>query len=104
MAGTVALAAGLGTAAAWGRHGHHGFFKERMFERLDDVLDEDQDKLDTQALEKLRAEQVQRLEQKSRAFTEALAEMHEILTPEQRNVVVQQLKEKRHGRWGCQHE
>jgi Spy/CpxP family protein refolding chaperone len=57
--------------------------------------------IDRQALEQLRAMQMQAADAKSRRMTQAMAEAAEVLTPEQRVKVAERLKQRmdrrRHG-------
>jgi protein CpxP len=57
-----------------------------------------QDSVDRAAIETLRTEQLQLVEQASRRFTQALADVAEVLTPAQRRQIAQHF-ERRRGRW-----
>lgn len=54
--------------------------------------------IDRGAIESLRAEQLQVAEQASRRLTQALADLAEVLTPEQRRQIAERMS-RRHGRW-----
>jgi periplasmic protein CpxP/Spy len=58
-----------------------------------------QDSVDRAAIETLRAEQLKLVEQGSRRFTQALADVAEVLTPAQRKELAAHFA-RRHGRWG----
>src|SRR5215471_18374854 len=57
-----------------------------------------QDPVDRAALEALRTEQLQLIEQASRRLTQALADLAEVLTPEQRQALAERI-----GRWHGHH-
>jgi periplasmic protein CpxP/Spy len=57
------------------------------------------DTVDRAAIERLRGEQVANADQASRRFTQALADLAEVLTPAQRKELAAHLG-RRHGRWG----
>jgi Spy/CpxP family protein refolding chaperone len=57
-----------------------------------------QDSIDRAAIETLRAEQLQLAEQASKRFTQALADVADVLTPAQRRQVAQRFEHHR-GRW-----
>lgn len=54
--------------------------------------------VDRAAIESLRAEQLQLADQASRRLTQALADLAEVLTPEQRRDIAERMS-RRHGRW-----
>jgi Spy/CpxP family protein refolding chaperone len=58
-----------------------------------------QDSIDRAAIETLRTEQLQLVEQASKRFTQALADIADVLTPAQRKQLAAHVA-RRHGRWG----
>lgn len=57
--------------------------------------------IDRGAIERLRAEQIAAADEASKRFVRALADVAEVLTPEQRKTAAARLQRRRHGhRWG----
>ncbi|MDH3318776.1 MAG: Spy/CpxP family protein refolding chaperone [Betaproteobacteria bacterium] len=57
--------------------------------------------IDRAAIERLRVEQISSADQASKRFVRALADVAEVLTPEQRKIVAERMQRRRHGhRWG----
>jgi periplasmic protein CpxP/Spy len=64
-----------------------------------------QDSIDRAAIEKLREEQLKLAERASKRFTQALTEVAEVLTPEQRKELAERMSRRfaRHGGWRGPH-
>ena len=61
-----------------------------------------QETLDPAELEALRAEHVAALDRSSRDITQAISDLHDTFTPEQRKKLTEELRALgEHGRWGC---
>jgi protein CpxP len=56
--------------------------------------------IDRGALERLRVEQIAAADGASKRFVQALADVAEVLTPEQRNTAAERIRRRRHRRWG----
>jgi len=56
--------------------------------------------IDRGAIERLRAEQVAEAERASRRFVQALTDVAEVLTPEQRKTVAERVERRRRRHWG----
>src|SRR6266478_5825887 len=86
----AAVATGIGVRA-FAQGGHFGWHRAGFMgapldpAQLDELLSHDP--VDRAALEALRADQLKLAEQASRRFTQALADVADVLTPEQRKAL-----------------
>jgi Spy/CpxP family protein refolding chaperone len=58
------------------------------------------DTIDRDAVERLRAQQIASADAASKRFTQALTDVAEVLTPEQRKSVAERMQRRRHRHWG----